>query len=312
MCQSQMLEREGRDQHNIASDEGSDAMSENPTMLALLEQLGDQNADVQQQAAISLIEQNKFALPLVTRALRSSSNAQVRYLCAWILGQIRDTRSVPALIEALSDEDERVQDWAAKALGELGDSRAVVALEALLRRHPRPETRLHAVLALGWIGGATTTPALITALADEESEVQLAAAEFLAQRGDKHALSVLMHLAKLPSEWLRGRAIHALAQLADEQAFDTLYAALNDPAEWVRHHAALGLGMLKAQRACADLMYMLLYDSSPQVRRAAAIALGEIGEFVAIETLVSALADPNDHVREAVDAALLKLGYGVD
>jgi HEAT repeat protein len=60
----------------------------------------------------------------------SSGIAGVRSHAAWQLGQLRDTSTVPALIQLLqSDENEDVRLTAAWALGELGDSAATLALE---------------------------------------------------------------------------------------------------------------------------------------------------------------------------------------
>lgn len=280
-------------------------------ILTLIQQLNDANHDRQQTAAIRLIELGKYALPAVTQALRVGA-PQVRYLCAWILGQIGDPRSVPALTAALNDEDERVLDWAARGLGEIGDTRAVVALTTLLRDHPRPETRRHAAQALGWIGTPDVNAPLRKALGDTDDTVRGCAAECLGHLGDTSALHALQKLSRDESAWARVRAIYALARLQDESVFDSLYQALRDPSDWVRFHAATGLGELKARRACADLMHMVRHDPSMQVRRACALALAQIGEEVAIETLVSALADLSDIVREAVDNALQTLGYTVD
>ncbi|MGC8880568.1 MAG: HEAT repeat domain-containing protein, partial [Anaerolineae bacterium] len=57
----------------------------------------------------------------------------VRQAAARALGKIGDAAAVPALIEALRDEDEDVRQAAAEALGKIGDAAAVPALIEALR-----------------------------------------------------------------------------------------------------------------------------------------------------------------------------------
>lgn len=51
-----------------------------------------------------------------------------------------------------------------------------------------------------------------------------------------------------------------------------------------------------------------LQDSDPDVRRSAALALGELGEWRAVDPLIRALADPAQDVREAAANALVMVG----
>ena len=66
------------------------------------------------------------------RALKDSDEG-VRREAAKALGEIGDSRAVEPLIEALKDRNEDVQKNAAYALGEIGDSRAVEPLIEALR-----------------------------------------------------------------------------------------------------------------------------------------------------------------------------------
>lgn len=69
------------------------------------------------------------------RTLTSDSSWRVRLQAAVVLGKLRERRSVPALMRALSDENETVRGLSAQVLGDLGDGRAVGALEDA--RHDR-------------------------------------------------------------------------------------------------------------------------------------------------------------------------------
>ena len=101
----------------------------------LIEQLADPDETVNQGAAIELIDIGEPAVDALLETL-DNIDGQVRYLSAWVLGEIGDTRAVEPLIEALHDSDPRVRDWAAKALGEMHDERAIQPLiKVLLDEH---------------------------------------------------------------------------------------------------------------------------------------------------------------------------------
>ena len=63
------------------------------------------------------------------RSLTTDPSWRVRLQAAVVLGKVRDTRSLPSLIHALSDENETVRGLAAQVLGDLGDDQAIKALE---------------------------------------------------------------------------------------------------------------------------------------------------------------------------------------
>ena len=52
-----------------------------------------------------------------------------------------------------------------------------------------------------------------------------------------------------------------------------------------------------------------LNDTSPSVREAAALALGQLGDTRAVEPLIQALKDEDSYVRSAAADALTKLGW---
>ena len=82
--------------------------------------------------------------------------------------------AVPALIDALNDEDWTNRCAVAEALGEIGPA-AVTAIAALTDAIQHDEdlyVQANAVEALGKIGNPTAIPVLITALANEDGYVR--------------------------------------------------------------------------------------------------------------------------------------------
>jgi hypothetical protein len=66
----------------------------------------------------------------LTRALMQDPSYKVRVQAALVLGKLADRRAVPALIQALHDENDSVRGVAATSLGKLGDRSAAGALQA--------------------------------------------------------------------------------------------------------------------------------------------------------------------------------------
>lgn len=85
------------------------------------------------------------------RKLRSSDKEE-RRRCIHELGQLRDPRTVPLLLEALDDPDLPVASLAAEALGRAGDPRALPPLVAAVPRIGSDAVRGLRTLDRSWKG----------------------------------------------------------------------------------------------------------------------------------------------------------------
>jgi HEAT repeat protein len=93
----------------------------------------------QRYAVDRLREAGPFAIPPLVRALSVSGlDAETRTPLAENLGRL-DRRAVPALIAALDSDDDKLVGDVARALGRIGDQRAIPALTYVAAR-PRPES----------------------------------------------------------------------------------------------------------------------------------------------------------------------------
>ncbi len=127
------------------------ATADDAAIDALLGALGDDDLDVQHEAAAALGAIGPAAIAGLTRALRSP-NRDVQRRAVWALALIRSPESVPALVEALAIPDWNVSRTAALALGRLGDPRALPGLRAACEGED-PHLRRLAAEALEAIGG---------------------------------------------------------------------------------------------------------------------------------------------------------------
>ena len=99
-------------------------------------------------------------------------------------------------IEDLKTENIRVRNAAAKALGNIGDPRAI--------------------------------DSLIATLSDKAAFVRYAAAEALGKIGDQRAVDPLIEAAKDEDDFVRKSAVTALGEIGDRRAFDVLAGCLAD------------------------------------------------------------------------------------
>lgn len=86
-----------------------------PTLVVALK---DPDLDVQQYARAALINLGPQAIPGLLQGLRSP-NAELRRLCATLLGDIGGEEGMPSLIQSLQDPDTEVRRAAAYAISQI-------------------------------------------------------------------------------------------------------------------------------------------------------------------------------------------------
>ena len=146
-------------------------------------------------------------------------------------------------ISKLKDKNPDVRMRAAKALGRIGDARAVEPLIPALNDMHR-DVRWNAVRALGMIGGTKAAEALTKALGDKYDPV-------------------------------RSKALEALVKIGAE-AVESLIKGLKDKSITVRYNSAAALGRIGSPKAKDALTEVSNNDKSTSVRSIAKDALKEI------------------------------------
>jgi beta-lactamase regulating signal transducer with metallopeptidase domain len=149
-----------------------------PAFAPLVNQLTSKNSTVRRNAAWAIGELHE--MPPATRAaagpdlasLLGDADEWVRMAAARALGELRDSRATEALVLRLSDSNWRVRELATWALSEMKDPRAVEGLCKALLSDAQVQVRFGAADALGEIRNAEAIPALKQALNDPESNVR--------------------------------------------------------------------------------------------------------------------------------------------
>jgi len=283
----------------------------------LIKALNDQDEYVRADA---LEELGKLSgsqmIDLVIKSLDDES-IHVRCVAARVLGEyVKDKRAFERLVKALlSDQEKKVRWWAAYALGELKDERAVEPLTKALKDESW-SVRKWVAVDLAKIGGELAKSALLTALNDENEYVIYATAGALATLGDVRAFEPLVKAFHHRIDDVRREAIQDLGILRDKRAFDMLIKALDGESKAVDEESNAGmrstlveaLGNLNDKRVVEPIVNILLNDPAYVVRWSAADALANYDDKKAIEALIYGLEDSYNKVRQSSAIALGQLG----
>ena len=219
------------------------------------------------------------------------------------LDQIGGNAAMPALIEALRDEDRRVRRSAVRALGRIGN---LAAVPALIEAFGDRTTRNLAISALGLIGQPAVPP-LIKALRKDKSITRRATTALaLGRIGDPTVVPVLIEALKDKYVPVRANAVKALGAIGGTPAISALIEALSDKSAPVRATAAKALGIIGDSAAVPALIKALTDET--QVRAHAARALGAIGDSATVPALTEVLADEHWWLRRWAGEALRNIG----
>ena len=187
-----------------------------------LGQIGERTEDAMSVLIQALRDQDKYVRRDAAGALeeigspRAIKAAKDRYRMVVTLGWIGAEDEIPALIQALQNEDKDV--------------------------------RVNAVVTLGQIESEDVVSVLMEALQDQDEWVRVNAAWTLGQRGERavDAVPILIRALRDQDEWVRYHAAMALGEIGEgaSNAVPALMHALRDQDKHVRRYAVGALGKI--------------------------------------------------------------------
>ncbi len=196
------------------------------------------------------------------------------------LGVSGDKRAVPVLIQHLNTKSEEVTLTSIIGLGNLGDKSATEHIIPFLKytKKNHEQIRRAAAESLGKIGDSSAIPPLLEALQDKKmpKAVKLFIIDALGDLKAKDAIPHLSNILKTEKDSSVSAALLALSKIGGAESIDIIEK-------------------------------ILINSESFDSRALAAQCLGNIGDPIAIRSLVDALEDPIDYVREKAMEALGKL-----
>ena len=256
----------------------------------------------------TLVRIGEPAIEPLIKALKSD-NRHIRAGAAVALGKTGNARAVGPLMEALKDKDRKIEGWAAKGLGLIGEP----AVEPLIKVINEDGYEFQLVArALGEIGDPRAIEPLIASLKrDNNLSNVFDVIDALGKIGPP-AVESLIGLLKNDNPFIKGMVITTLGYIKDKTAIDSLFALfLKEKSSEFQRQILQAVGRIGDPEAVAPLaaiFYVALTQKDiPYVRKYAVDALGEIGDPQAIEILVMAFSDNDKEVREAAVGAMCKI-----
>ncbi|KAJ4726846.1 Deoxyhypusine hydroxylase [Melia azedarach] len=244
-------------------------------------------------------------------ATRDSSNL-LAHEAAFALGQMQDTEAIPALEAVLNDFSLHpiVRHEAAEALGAIGLERNITMLKNSLLLDPAEEVRETCELALKRIEE-------LKACVDETGSSMIEKSPFLSVDPAAPASScssvdklreVLLDEEKDMYE--RYAALFGLRNHGGDEAVSAIIDSLGTKSALLKHEVAYVLGQLQNKAASAALSDVLRNKNEhPMVRHEAAEALGSIADDHSVALLEEFAKDPEPIVSQSCEVALSMLEY---
>jgi HEAT repeat protein len=223
-------------------------------------------------------------------ALLNDPCIELRKIAAEALGKIDDTRTVELLMVFL-DEHKYVWDQvseATAALVRIGNQSVGPLIAILMEKDASPQKLATAARTLGQIGDSRAVEPLLAILNDKKDfHVQHAVACALERLGDARAVEPLITLLKDNNNDLRKAAARTLGMLKDKRAVEPLLRLLDDKEKSVREVTSYALGQIGDSRAVESLITVFKNkDNEGYLKEAAACALGMLGDAHGIKWIV--------------------------
>lgn len=249
------------------------------------------------ESKVERMAQKKNGRGLI-KMLKKEKDSGIRSSIVFYLGEIGDPAAVEPLMNLLRTENpgSRLQQRSVEALTKIGEPAVVPLIEAL--EDQSEGVRQVVATALGKFHDPRVVQPLIRALGDKHWPTRKGAATALGKIGDGSAVKPLLGALEDETEWVREAVVKALDQLG--------YQADGAPVA-----AAPDVRMLATKKDGHGLIKALAYERDPNVREAAANALGDLGDHAAIEPLIDLLNEPwsiSGGPHDAGVRALTKIG----
>ncbi len=210
------------------------------------------------------------------------------------LGNIGDPSAAPALARLLARDDPLTRNDVIAALVKvqskidsigqeggdgLGEIAGVLGRDDVVRHltgslsDPDLEVRKNAVVALGWLKKVQSLPGLIELLGDFEIEEYVAGA--ITGFGPEAVPQLVAALEMDPEAEIKCALVRCLDWIGDERGLLACLGLLQDPDAEVRLQSVMALGGASSSPAVEDALIGVLADDDPDLRSAAAEALGK-------------------------------------
>jgi HEAT repeat protein len=263
-------------------------------------------------ARLALWEDGRVTAEGKLFAYLRSDNPLIRLRAVEVIGRIQDPQDATRLIPMLNDPDPRVVREAVFALGQIGSDEAIPAL-VKAGDTGTPDIQPLFAEAFGKIGGEEAVSELMEMLHAFQGRVRAGAAVSMSNIDDPsatNALLVSIHDSDAEVAW---RAIYALEKAETKRVRESIIPFLGSDDPRVRAYAARTLGKQKARDAVEPLA-MAVLDPDPCVSINSINALASILEGDKNKNVVDHLGTmiqktQSHHIKKAAVIAIGDIGH---
>lgn len=224
------------------------------------------------------------------------------------LGHLKDIRATASLHELLETEDSILQGMVVEALGNIGAREVLPDLLDMLPTANRPLRHLLFVTILELVGDdcelfhreemqAFLFTEMVAALKTREPEVQRAALRGLRLLGDARATGALLQFLsshEYAEDSIHAAAMDALTKIGDESQLLQMASSVDESMAVFCIHT---LEARHAVNAIPVLGALVVQSDNREIRRAALMALGQMGVDGVEASVLTALQDLSGYVR---------------
>ena len=233
-------------------------------------------------------------------SILATEQSQPRFIwwpAAWSSAQFRAEELAPLLLHYAGSNDPYLRALGARGLARLPREQSERAIVQLLT-DPDEKVRIEAVRAAGTLGLRGTLPRLLQLLSGDTTYVKVEAIRALATLPDPRAVDPLIYQMSDPNPWLRSAALRAVA-FQDRTSFWLLLSGMDPDGDWsVRADLARLLGQIGGDRATA-LLKQMVDDRDYRVRPAAIDALVQASPAEAVPIVLEHLKGEDPFERAA-------------
>lgn len=222
---------------------------------------------------LHLLLRDHFAFPYCVQQLASSDH-NVRLGAIRALGRIGDKRAIEPLRDILSDTTLEIRYFVAvaRSLSQVGDPEIVQRIIENVEVTETAETRAELLEILGYSLDDQVLVPLINRLSDPNQIVRQAAIEALEKQG-QNAVPFLIENLRDENSFLRSGACEVLGRINDIRAIAPLLTALGDTNQYVRFNASNSL--LRFGGQCVDILVQALEYFSAELECMRGLIRGE-------------------------------------
>jgi HEAT repeat protein len=274
---------------------------------ALLRAVDDENAKVRLEAiyALGVIAKPPLADEAAQQVIKALDHydAAVRAGAARVAGRLQVKSAGVALIKAVNDSNAQVRVASMRALGEIGEARAVQALTDQFTFYGKGEGAWAALEALARIAHPSSVPVFKARLSDRDPFLRRASAEGLGRSGDTSEASALEVAAgNDDSEMVRAAMAFALQKLGRNYV-PRLVDLLDTP----RMVPQVQGYLLELGPSLAPTLIPHLQDPDAAIRARIAELLGAFGGDAALAALQPLTQDRDREVMNAATRAIERI-----